>query len=485
MQLDPNSQKKRLVLLIPNSRWKGKRPWVMTPHAATILTAILKDLFDFRIIDANGANLEEELCKSQLMAIDPAAVLVSALSVEYHVQYHAALALAKEACPQSITVLGGVYATVLGEEALKDPNVNYIFLGHAEERIVDFLNLILKGESARVRNLPGIGFVDSNGMQVINPVTTYIADVKHPVRPDYSLLDMVPYLSQDSMDYQFNSDRLTASMITSYGCPYNCIFCATRTISGLRVLYRPVQHVLEEVDFLVKELGVRELLFLDDALLGNRKRITALLKAMIDRNYNVTWKAATVAAWHLNDDLLKLMKKSGCVQITISVESGSQRVLKEIIQKPLKLEIVPPLVKKCKELGIDLGANFVIGFPGETWEDLRQTFRFAELCDFDVAHFHIATPLPKTDLYRIAKEQKLLPEDFSFTDPRFFGFGQGFITTDEFTPYELSVLRAFEWDRINFSTQDKIDKMARLYRVTKDQLEEHRRQTRRKLGVHF
>jgi len=475
----------RIVIFIPNSRWNAKRPWVMTPHAATILTALLEAHFDLAILDANGGNLDEEESKSRLGSLDPAAVLVSALSVEYHVQYHTALALAKEACPQARTVLGGVYPTVLGEEALKDPNVDYIFLGHAEERIVDFLNFMMKGDAEHMTDLPGIGFVDSNGRLIINPVKTYIADVKQPVKPDYSLLDMTPYITQDTMAYQFNSDKLAASMITSYGCPYNCVFCATRTISGRRVLYRPVDHVLEEVDFLVNKLGVRELLFLDDALLGNRKRIAALLKALIDLNYDLTWKAATVAAWHLDNDLLELMKRSGCVQITVSVESGSPRVLKEIIGKPLKLEIVPPIVKKCRELGIDCGANFVIGFPGETWDELRATFRFAQKCDFDVAHFHIATPLPKTDLYRIAKEQKLLPDDFSFTDQRFFGFGQGFITTKEFTPFELGVLRAFEWDRINFGTPGKVARMAKLYRVTEEELTQHRRETRRKLGIHF
>jgi anaerobic magnesium-protoporphyrin IX monomethyl ester cyclase len=457
----------------------------MVPHAATILTALLKEHFDLTVLDANGGNLDEENCKSLLKTLDPVAVLVSGLSVEYQMQYHSALALAKETCPQAKTVLGGVYPTVLGEEALKDPNVDFIFLGHAENRVVEFLNYILKGDGRNVVNLPGIGFVDSLGNQVINPVNTYIGDVKQAVKPDYSLLDMAPYIIQDTMAYQFNSNRPAAPIITSYGCLYNCVFCATRTISGRRVLYRPVDHVLEEVAFLVKELGVRELLFLDDALLGNRKRIIALLKALIDSNYDLTWKAATVAAWHLDNGLLELMKQSGCVQITVSVESGSPRVLKEVIRKPLKLEIVPPIVKKCRELGIACGANFVIGFPGETWDEIRDTFRFAESCDFDVAHFHIATPLPKTDLYRIAMEQNLLPEDFGFTDPRFFGFGRGFITTTEFTPFELAVLRSFEWDRINFSTPEKVARMARLYGVTEEELTKHRRETRRKLGIHF
>jgi radical SAM superfamily enzyme YgiQ (UPF0313 family) len=429
--------------------------------------------------------LSEQECKLRLTNLKPDAVLVSALSVEYHQQYHAAAGLAKEVWPQALTVIGGVYPTVLAEEALKDPHVDYIFLGHAEERIQEFLAMVIAGDVEGLNTLPGIGFVGTDGQPTINPPTTYIADVKQFVRPDYSAVELTPYLHQNSMTYQFNSDHPMASIITSYGCPFNCVFCATRTISGRRVVYRPVEDVLEEVEFLVDRYGVRELLFLDDALLGDRKRIVCLLNEFINRDYGLTWKTLNVAAWHLDDELLDLMKRSGCKQICISVESGSPRVLREIIRKPLKLEIVPPLAAKCRELDIYCCANFVIGFPGESWDELRQTFRFAESCNFDVVQFYIATPLPKTDLYEMAREQGLLPEDFSFTDPRYFGFGHGFIATDEFTPFELSVLRAFEWDRINFSTPEKRARIAEIYGTSVQEMSDHRRLTRRSLGTHF
>jgi len=100
-------------------------------------------------------------------------------------------------------------------------------------------------------------------------------------------------------------------------------------------------------------------------------------------------------------------------------------------------------------------------------------------------HFHLATPLPKTDLYKIAKGQGLLPDDFSFTDPKYCGWGQGFITTKDFSPFELMVLRAFEWDRINFSTPEKISKIADIYCMSDEELADHRKQTRLKLGIHF
>lgn len=473
-----------IVLLIPNSRWFDKRAWVSIPYAALILTALLKDRYDFSIIDANGDNLDEAQCRERLVALAPQLILVTALSVEYHRHAHTSLAIARNACPGATTVLGGVYPTTLPEEAGKDPNADWLFMYHAEERLVPFLELLLEGDK-RIETFPGIAFRDAAGTLMINPPTSTIGDVPVMVQPDYSLIDAGKYLQHATMDYQLNSDRPTAFIITSYGCPYNCVFCAARTISGRRIVFRPLADVLAEIEYLKDNYGIENVIFLDDALLADRKRVVELLNAFIERDYKLTWKVVTVSAWHLDTELLKLMARSGCTQITISVESGSQRVLDEVVHKPLRLEIVPPLVQQCREAGITMGANFVIGIPGETWEEIRQTFSFAEACDFDVAHFHIATPLPQTDLYRICRENGYIPDDFSFLDPNFFGYGTGFITTDEFNPFELMVLRAFEWDRINFSTPEKRERVARLYGISPDALNEHRRQTRRKLGVHF
>ena len=480
-----NTNRPKIFLFLSNSRWGGKRPWMIMPYCALILTTLLKNDYDFNILDANGLDLSDEECISQLRAQNPDVILLTAASSEYHKQTHRAARLAKEACPGVTTVLGGVYPTVLGEEAIKDDNIDYIFLGHAEERINAFLELLLSGDKEKLRKSQGIGYLDESGNAQITSVDTFITDLKTIYKPDYSLVDLEPYLIRKTKDYQFNAHLRSAPVITSFGCPYNCIFCASRTISGRRMSYRPLEDVLEEIDYLVKHYNVQELLFLDDSLMLKRNRFESLLHSLMERGYGLKWKTINAALWHLDDELLTLMKESGCTQMTVSVESGSPRVLHDIIRKPLKLEIVPQIVKKIKELGIDIGANFVIGFPGETWDELRESFRFAEECDFDLVHFHIATPLPQTDLYHLARDKGLLPPDFSFLDEKYFGFGRAFIETSEFTPQELMTLRAYEWDRINFSTPEKCKKVAEMYDISLEELEQHRKQTRLTCGLHY
>lgn len=470
------------MLVIPNSRWGGKREWKLLPQYAPILSALLKTKCRFSIVDCNGMDLSETDCSLKIRELKPDVVLTSGMSSEYHEQPHRVTSLTKSVDPHIITVVGGVYPTVLSGTCLKDENVDYIFMGHAEERVVEFLELVISGDIDNLTAFFGMGY-RRNGVHV-NPMKQGVSEIENLVKPDYSLLDLTPYLINDTTDFQFHSKVPAASIATSFGCPYNCVFCATRTISGRGIAFRPIDDVLEEISFLIDQYGVKRLLFLDDSLLAKRKRIVELLHSFLERKYDLIWNAATVSPWHLDSDLLELMKESGCFQLTLAIESGSQRVLDEIIHKPLRLNIVEPVVRRCKEVGIDVAGSFVIGFPGETWEEIRQTFRLADELDLDLAHFHIATPLPETDLYYLAKEKNLLPEGFSFTDPKYFGFAEPFIETDAFTKFELKVLRAFEWDRINFKSPEKTKKVAQMYNTSIEALEGFRTQTRRRLGIY-
>ena len=126
----------------------------------------------------------------------------------------------------------------------------------------------------------------------------------------------------------------------------------------------------------------------------------------------------------------------------------------------------------------------MIGFPGETWNEIRDSLRIAE--SLDLIDIHIATVLPKTELLELAQKEHAIPEDFSFfNDDVNFGFETGNITTDEFTPAELEVLRAYEWDRINFSTPEKRARACRILNISEEELEEYRKQTRRHCGKFF
>lgn len=390
--------------------------------------------------------------------------------------------------PDVPVIMGGIYPTVCSEHVIEDKNVDIAMMGHAEERLDSLLSLIEKRQWDIIEGFEGIAY-RKDGRDVINPMKHFISDVSEMVKPDYSLVDVDRYLDAERKsisNHVGEAKGRTANIISSYGCPYNCLFCATRTISGRKVAYRPADDVLEEIDFFVREKHVETIIFIDDCLLADKERAEYIFNEIIKREYQIEIQIGTVAAWHLDRNILELMKKAGLSNFGISIESGCERVLHKIIHKPLKLEILPEIVSICRELDILMRANFIIGFPGETWEEIRESLRVAEELDLDMIDIHIATVLPKTELFELATRMNVLPENFSFfQDEVNFGFGKGNITTEEFTPNELAVLRAYEWDRINFSTPEKRARACRILDITEEELKEHRRQTRRHCGIYF
>ena len=143
-------------------------------------------------------------------------------------------------------------------------------------------------------------------------------------------------------------------------------------------------------------------------------------------------------------------------------------------------------MEAMRKKGFDeICSNFIVGFPGDTWDDIRETFNFADQLRndglLDYCLFSIATPLPGTELADTAMEGGFLPADFDPT--QFYGYGKGLITTEHFTPNELQTLRSYEWDRINFKNEPDKIKTSRMLGITLEELETWRKETRRQTGV--
>ncbi len=476
---------KKILLLVPNYSWFGKRPWNTLPFAIPILASILKE-YDLEIIDANINNYSEEELANILKQRNTDIVLISVISYDYNKTYHRMAEIVKDVKPDCTLIMGGVYVTTCIEHVMEDLNIDIGMMGHAEERLQPLIDAVIHKNATAIEKTEGIAF-RKNGKLIINPLISNVAHVKTMVKPDYSKTPIKMYINKEesvTTNFVNESKKHFANILTSYGCPYNCIFCASRSISGREVVVRPADDVLEELDYLVKECGIELLNIMDDNILFDKERAKYLFTEIINRKYNIEIRIDNLAIWHLDEEILKLLKKVGCTRLGVSIESGCERVLHKIIRKPLKLEIVKPIRELCRKAGILMQANFIIGFPGETWEEIRESLRFAEECDFDLIAIHIATPLPKTDLYDYAKKEGALDPEFSFFDDSHFGMGVGYLSTDEFTPMELEILRAFEWDRINFSTPEKRRRACELLEITEDELKEWRKQTRIHCG-HF
>ena len=474
----------KILLTQPNYAWLSKRTWRFAPYTMCLLRAVLKDTAEAVVFDPNFKNLSEEEAVVILKKIKPDLVGVSSISTEYFNVTAHAIALIRKYLPKTVIVLGGVIPTVMIEEAMKDKNVDCWIMGEGERSFPGLIEK-LRTDAKDLSGIAGLAYWRSD-KAVINKME-FISNLDEAPFPDYSGIIGATLHDYGNIRFKYAPGLLarhypSAVTITSRGCPYRCIFCAGRTVSGEKMRFRSAENVLEEIGILYKQ-GIREIIFLDDHFLADRKRVLKILHGILESYKNLTWKCVNVTAWLLDEEILKLMHKSGCTHITVSIESGDQDVLTNIVKKPIKLDTIPEKLSFAKSLGFDVIANFVIGFPQETWEQIRQTFRYAEKLNVDIVNFHIATPLPKTELMDICLKKKLLPADYLENISHYSGYGKGLITTGEFTPFELEVLRSFEWDRINFSSEERKKAIARMNGITLEELEDWRMNTRRNLGV--
>jgi len=466
---------RKVVLTIPNFLWhkSGSTVWMVHPYNICLLAAMIKDEYEIAIVDANVDKLSLDDFAAAIEREKPDLVGITVLTDEFAGAGHLAAKVVKEIDAEIVVIMGGVYVTSSPRKAIADENVDYVLIGEGEHALGDFLGF-LNGKN----NLPsrGMGY-RANGETIIQERVPFIRDLDALPYPAYELVDYTKYSMQPGRYSVDNPRDLPYTrMFTSRGCGIGCIFCQVEKLSGKRFRYRSPENVLNEMEFMKKRYGLKALVFDDDNFFIKRSRAKKILELMIERNLDLKWSAIAVPVFLLDEDLIDIMSASGCRFIDLAIESGSQRVLKEIIRKPVDLKKATKIIDKALSWNIDVACNFIVGLPGETWEEIRQTLRFAEECNIDYAKIFIANPLPGTKMEKLAMDMGVL------TDPNGeMTWKYGKIRTDEFSPQDLAILRAYEWDRINFKTPEKRKKIARMMRISEEELEEIRRETRRSL----
>jgi len=321
--------------------------------------------------------------------------------------------LIKKNRPECITIAGGAHVTVCPEEVLNDDFCDYILVGEAEESFREFILAIIRGDG--ICQVDGLG-LKSNGKLIFNKKQKWITDLDSILFPAYHLMELDKYFGLDA-SHGLRHKNNFCPIITSRGCPAKCTFCSAYRVWGRKYRLRSVDNVLEEMKLLKDQYGVEELMFEDDNVTANPKRAMELFSRMIEEGFNFEWDTPNgVGVWSINNKMLDVMQQSGCIKLNFPVESGAQNVLNNIIKKPLKLSQVRKLIEYCKKINLDYGMFTVIGMPGETIENMWETFRFAADCGCYTPPISIATPYPGTELFKICTENEYLVKEFHLDD---------------------------------------------------------------------
>lgn len=446
--------------------------WSLNPMTLMLLGAAVKDEVDVKVIDAQFGGMSIDDLKREISEYKPDYVGISILTSEYKQLLEMSAEAVKSVDKDIVTIAGGVHATTMHEDVMTDPNIDYCVIGEGEE-VLRELMLYLGGRG----ELPSRGLAYRDGEQTVYQERALIDDLTKLPWPDYDLIDFEPYTtsSQRSFNPLKAPEVPYVRMVNTRGCPFGCSFCQVDIISGRDVRARAPEDVVEEMLYLKKRYGIKSVIFDEDNLLMARSFAKRLFELMIEREVGLKWIATAFALFLINDEMLDLMKRSGCVGINVAIESGNKRVLKEIVHKPIRdLDLVPEIIAKIKAKDIFCYANFIIGFPGETWEEIRETVRFAENCGADYVKIYAAVPLYNTELYHIARKMELIETDSKFPKVD-WRYAQ--IKSDEWTTKDISILRAYEWDRINFKPE-KVGKLMEFCGISKEELDQVRKSTR-------
>ncbi len=293
-------------------------------------------------------------------------------------------------------VWGGWHPTLFPIQTCEDKLVDFVVVGEGEYTLLELVKAL--ESNAPFKGIRGLVY-KGNGEIKVNPPREYLDMDKLPPI-EYDLIDIERYLLVRGIKkirpLKYQSSR---------GCPHRCAFCINKVTGNQRYRMKSATKVADELEYLVHKYNVTNVGFIDDNFFVNIKRARAICTEIIDRNLNIEWFAECRADYFrpkfVDDDFMRLAKKSGWGSCTIGAESGSPRMLK-MMQKDITVEDIINSAKMVNKYGILAAYSFIIGLPGEKKEDIFMTIKLANeimrLCPNLVGGFVTFRPYPGSEL---------------------------------------------------------------------------------------
>jgi anaerobic magnesium-protoporphyrin IX monomethyl ester cyclase len=307
--------------------------------------------------------------------------------------------IAKRANPEVKIVFGGTHPSIYPKEMASQPEVDAVVFGEGERTFTELLDALLSHND--LEGIKGVAFRRGEDV-LVNPPREFIKDLDNLPFPDRGLLPEEKYYNLLG-----RGKELMTSLLTSRGCPYNCLFCTKK--DGRLCRMRSPENVMKEIKECVNR-GITDFDIIDDTFTINKKRAGAIADLIIQNDLNITMDLRARVDT-VDQSLLDKLAQAGCTRIRFGVESGNPEVLKTL-KKGITLDQVRQAFAMAKNAGIVTFAYFMLGSPGETEADIKQSLRLAKEIAPDYVQFLITTPFPATELYRLGLEKGVLKSDY-------------------------------------------------------------------------
>ncbi len=342
-------------------------------------------LFDMRLRREAPAQLVD-----RVLAMQPDVVGLSALTLEKD-RVHEVATLLKRLAPSTIIVVGGPYGSSSRQALMTDPCIDYTVVGEGEVTFHELLETLRADGDLSTVN--GIVF-RSRGRVIETASRAMIVDLDSLPMPSWDRIEMAKY------SHTYHVENMTgepwAVISTSRGCPFKCTYC--HDVHGKRFRARSPQNVVDEIELLVEEYGIGEVLVHDDIFNFDKPRLLEICGLIRERGLKFHMQFPNgMRADMLDEEMLQALRSVGTYRVTYAIESVTPRIQK-LAKKHLNLPRVEGLLEVTDRLGFLMHGFFMLGFPGETREEIKATIDFAVRSQLHTAGFFLVTPFAGSDL---------------------------------------------------------------------------------------
>lgn len=356
----------------------------------------------------------------------------------------------KKNLPTTRIILGGPEVTYSAENFLRY-GADFIVIGEGEETmkaLVQSLSLNPSPEEEDFSSIHGIAFLKDNQF-VQTPPREKVRELDDLPAPNRKKIDIKRYLEAWKKFHGKNA----ISVSTMRGCPYTCKWCS-RAVYGLSYRRRSAQKVVEELSLIKKDYNPDSLWFVDDVFTISHKWLTAFRDELQSRNFIIPYECITRAD-RMNEEVIKMLKETGCFRVWIGAESGSQKVI-DLMDRRVDVNQVRDMIRLTKKYGIETGTFIMLGYPGETEEDIEETIHHLKESNPDHFTITVAYPIKGTELYQEVEALQTTPLDWSTSTDRQIDFKRAFSRRY----YDYAVKRVIH--EVNYFKSAETDRRNRL-----------------------
>ena len=386
-------------------RWSAKTSGALHPpiYIAYAAANLKKNGFDVKLVDAIAEEMDIDSFVKDVVKFKPELVILET-STPSIMNDSKIAAKIKKSIKGVKVVFGGPHASALPVRTLKESVADGVCIREYDITVVEVAKAVSKKKG--FKEIKGVAFRLGKDV-IVNEPRELIEDLASLPRP---MLDQLPVgkykdtlLSEPFMFF-----------ITTRGCPYKCIYCNwPKTMFGNKARYRDPIDVVDEVEEVIKKYDLKTYKFFDDTFTIKRDHVKAICRELIKRGINTPW-ICNARADKLDEEMLRLMKESGCYLMKVGVESGNQEIL-DWTKKGTTLDVMRKFFKLTRKVGIQTFASFMIGYPQESDESIKQTIDFAKELGPDMAQFVILQPLPGTPLWDELEKSGMIPKEIDWS----------------------------------------------------------------------